>query len=231
LRLCSARPEPWYEVDATKFIQDINELNAEHPDEPDIDTDKKKDDYIYYIYCQRTDIMRYCYGSFCYKESWVDKIPGYDTELIANNCILCKTNEYEPVYDGSTDKFVNGVIRVCKYCLFEDTTKKRLRKLYAPPCQGSCFSQCNDGNYSQDNRSKCPDNCKLVVCPKCSGKYPEWILLCKGEMCVRCDMDKYFTIFLDVPFARKEEAKAMGAKWNPIQRKWYIAMLKIKQSF
>lgn len=216
----TARPEPWYEVDATEFIQDINELNAEHPDEPEIDEYKLKEDYIYLISCVRTDIMRYCYGSFCYRESWVEKIPGYDEELIVNDCILCKTKEYQPVCDGSTGKFKkkNGEIRVCRNCLFDDTTNKRLRKLYAPPCHGNCFSQCEDG-YT---KTKCPDNCKLIACAKCPGKYPEWLLLCKGGLCIDCDMDKFFTTFLDVPYARKEEAKAMGAKWNPIQRKWYI---------
>ena len=100
----------------------------------------------------------------------------------------------------------------------EDTTKKKLRKLYAPPCHGSCFSQCDDG-YT---KTKCPDSCELITCAKCPEKHPEWLLLCKGGLCIGCDIDKYSTTFLDVSYARKEEAKAMGAKWNPIQRKWYI---------
>ena len=29
-------------------------------------------------------------------------------------------------------------------------------------------------------------------------------------------------LFLDVPYAQKEEAKALGARWNPKVRKWYI---------
>jgi hypothetical protein len=213
----TVRPEPWYEIDASELIK---EINTEHTDDPLTDEDKLKEDYIYYLCCQRTDIMRYCYGSFCYKEYWVDKIPGYDTGLILNDCILCKNHEYQPVCDGDTGRFKkeDGKIRVCKYCLFEDTTKKRLRKLYAPPCHGSCFDQRGDG-YVQ---IKCPDSCELITCAKCPEKHPEWLLLCKGGLCIDCDMDKYFTTFLDVSYARKEEAKAMGAKWDPIKRKWYI---------
>jgi len=212
----TARQEPWYEVDASELIK---EINTEHTDDPLTDEDKLKD-CIYYLCCQRTDIMRYCYGSFCFRECWVNKIPGYDTELKLNDCILCKNHEYQPVCDGDTGRFKkeDGKIRVCKYCLFEDTTKKRLRKLYAPPCHGSCFDQRGDG-YVQ---IKCPDSCELITCAKCPEKHPEWLLLCKGGLCIDCDMDKYFTTFLDVPYARKEEAKAMGAKWNTIQRKWYI---------
>lgn len=214
----TARPEPWYEVDASELIQEINEINTEHPDDPLIDEEKIKEDYIYYLCCQRTDILRYCYGSFCYKENWVDKIPGYDTKIIVNNCILCLKKEYEPVFNGCTGNFLNEEIRVCRDCLFEDTTKKRLRKLYAPPCEGSCFSQSDDG-YT---KNKCPDGCELIKCAKCPEKHPEWLLLCKGGLCIGCDMDKYLTTFLDVSYARKEEAKEMGAKWDPIKRKWYI---------
>ncbi len=29
-------------------------------------------------------------------------------------------------------------------------------------------------------------------------------------------------IFLNVPFAKKDEAKALGAKWEPSKKKWYI---------
>ncbi len=29
-------------------------------------------------------------------------------------------------------------------------------------------------------------------------------------------------ILLEVPFAEKEQAKALGARWNPAEKKWYI---------
>ncbi len=29
-------------------------------------------------------------------------------------------------------------------------------------------------------------------------------------------------IILEVPFAEKDEAKSLGAKWNPELKKWYI---------
>ncbi len=30
-------------------------------------------------------------------------------------------------------------------------------------------------------------------------------------------------IYLNVPFAQKDEAKALGARWDAIQKKWYAA--------
>ncbi len=29
-------------------------------------------------------------------------------------------------------------------------------------------------------------------------------------------------IYLNVPFAQKDEAKALGAKWDAIQKKWFV---------
>lgn len=29
-------------------------------------------------------------------------------------------------------------------------------------------------------------------------------------------------LFLNVPYSEKDEAKALGAKWNPKEKKWYI---------
>lgn len=34
--------------------------------------------------------------------------------------------------------------------------------------------------------------------------------------------DKPSKIFLNVPFQRKDEAKSLGAKWEPSKKKWYI---------
>lgn len=31
-----------------------------------------------------------------------------------------------------------------------------------------------------------------------------------------------FQVLLDVPFAEKDDAKALGAKWDPRLRKWYV---------
>ena len=214
----TARPEPWYEVNANEFIHQINALNMEHPEEPEIDEYKIQEDYIYYISCERTDIVRYCYGSFCYKESWVGRLPGYDKDLLINNCVLCETNDYSPAYDGATGRFTNSRIRVCRDCLFNDTTKKQLRKLYAPPCYGRCFNQYDRGY----NQIKCPEHCKLIYCSKCSVEYPEWIIDTGKVLCIQCDMDRMYIIFLDVPYARKDEVKAYGAKWDPVKRKWFI---------
>ena len=29
-------------------------------------------------------------------------------------------------------------------------------------------------------------------------------------------------LFLTVPYAEKDEAKALGARWNPTKRRWYV---------
>jgi len=217
----TARPEPWFEIDATQFITDINELNAEHPHEPEIDEMKICEDWMYGISCVRTDIVRYCYGSFCYKESWTKKIPGYYKEATDKNCIFCNKNEYLAVCDGCTSKFTNGQIRVCYDCLIEDTHKKRLRLLFATKCYGHCFVQDNAGGYKQ---GKCPDKCTLKECPKCKSsiKHPEWYLSMRRGDCPECKIGDSIMTYLDVPFARKDEAKMMGAKWDSVVKKWCI---------
>jgi len=32
----------------------------------------------------------------------------------------------------------------------------------------------------------------------------------------------YRIIYLNIPYADKEEAKALGCKWNPKRKKWFI---------
>jgi len=41
-------------------------------------------------------------------------------------------------------------------------------------------------------------------------------------MCINCAAEDYCFYFLKVPFSQKDEAKAMGAKWNPDKKRWYI---------
>lgn len=36
--------------------------------------------------------------------------------------------------------------------------------------------------------------------------------------------DDHGTIVLEVPYSEKEDAKAMGARWNPIIKKWFIKL-------
>jgi hypothetical protein len=221
------RPEPWFEVDATTLIQEINELHAEHPNEPDIDIYKLEDDYIYLISCERKNIKRYCYGSFCYKEYWVNRIPGYDKKLLVNECILCGTSDFSPITDGCTGKFQSGGIKVCMDCLVKDTYEKKLPALYSAyltlnkmNCGGQCFIQGDNGGYK---RSYCSEDCKLVQCLKCPNKHPIWLLNCRGGWCPSCyGSTPYTSTFINVPFERKDEAKSLGAKWDADRKKWFI---------
>ena len=210
------RPEPWFEVDASSFIQSINEQ---------IDDAKKEgflDVWTYSIKCERQNIKRYCYGSFCYKESWVKRIPGYNTDLRNKNCLLCGTNDYEPIEDGCTGKFQSGGIKICFDCLEKDIYERKIPNTYKPRCDGSCFIQCNDSSYEQQQRRYCIEDCKLYQCSICPNYFPKILLDCYGGRCMGCDMSVFCRIFLNVPFAQKEEAKSLGARWDPGIKKWYI---------
>jgi hypothetical protein len=212
------RPEPWFEVDATLFIQSINNQMEEKIAE-------NITDYIFSIGCERKNIHRYCYGSFCYRESWVNKIPGYTKGA----CLLCKTHDFTPVSDGCTGKFQKFAISVCIDCLAKDTYEKKIPAKYQPRCDGSCFIQGNDGNYNQGMRRYCTQSCMLIKCLKCPKFFPKIFLDCYGGVCKKesCSsyedvLAKYFFVYLNVPFAKKEEAKALGAKWDSEKKKWYI---------
>jgi len=125
------RPEPWFEVDANtlhKIIDEQIKIKTEIQEE----TTGYTPPFIFEIPCIRKDTERKCYGSFCYKESWVRRIPGYNNKNTDNSCVLCKTKEeYLPSFDGCTGRFQDGCIRVCQDCLLKDTYEKKLRQLYS----------------------------------------------------------------------------------------------------
>jgi hypothetical protein len=128
------RPEPWFEVDATKFIQEVNQGNEdmEEYNKEEREKDPNHIDCIfpYRVPCIR-NIDRYCYGSICPREQWVRKIPGYDKTLKDNSCILCHKEDYYPAQcDIDASKFQYGGIRVCDECLFKESYEKKLREIY-----------------------------------------------------------------------------------------------------
>lgn len=206
------RPEPWFEVDATFFIQDIN---AQIEDK----NEGKATDWMFGTSCVRQNIHRYCYGSFCYCESWTCKIPAY----AKGPCLLCGTHDFDPVMDGSTDKFKTGKISVCTDCLFKDSYEKKIPAAYKPRCDGACFIQGRNG-YNQDRRQYCTQGCRLVKCSKCTGMFPKILLDCRGGSCPSHEdtLAKYGVVYLNVPFDEKEEAKALGAKWDVARKKWFM---------
>jgi len=211
------RPEPWFEVDATTLIQEMNKLNA---GSGEIEASTYNEEVLYLISCERKNVARYCYGSFCYKEHWVKHIPGYDRKMLVNECLLCGTSDFFPISDGSTDKFQHGEIKVCIDCLVKDTYEKKLPALYKPPCNGACFIQGDNGGYM---RKYCTGDCKLVQCFKCPNKFPQILLNCRGGWCPSCyGVTPYTSTYINVPFERKDEAKSLGAKWDPIRKRWCI---------
>jgi len=213
------RPEPWFEVDAATLIREMNELNM---GSTEIDSSNYGEELLYLISCERKNIKRYCYGSFCYKEHWVKRIPGYNKKMLVNECLLCSTTDFYPICDGSTGRFQNGEIKVCIDCLEKDTYEKRIPVLYKPSCNGQCFVQGDDGAYSQRNRRYCAESCELIQCSSCYKPFPKILLDCYGKKCMSCDMSLCMFHYLNVPFSRKEEAKTMGAKWDSNRKKWYI---------
>lgn len=71
--------------------------------------DKYSKEHIISLDCVRKNIKRYCYGSFCIKEEWVNLIKKYKFNNI-NNCLSCdkdETNYFNPV-------------RICDICLRND---------------------------------------------------------------------------------------------------------------
>ena len=125
------RPEPWFEVDARDFINTINELTEEILKDPEEYSFQNEKDYVFEIPCLRKELHPRCYGSFCYREKWVRRIPGYDKNQSDNACILCKIEEYDPITDGCTGKFQKGEIRVCFDCIRKEFYEKKLRELYS----------------------------------------------------------------------------------------------------
>jgi hypothetical protein len=228
----TCRPEPWYEVVARDLI--------EYYEDPEFDQIRSNPDFIYMIPCVRQGQQRYCYGSFCYKEHWVKRIPGYDKTKMERCCVLCKTEEYEPVSDGSTGKFQNSEIRVCTPCLLKDTYEKQLRVMYmsvhvnkiiestevpkkvVAGCDGNGFCWVQDGSCTYIQKEKCPHNCKLEPCKSCGYMIPKKLLQIHNNKCMTCSIDSVGFIFLEVAFSRKDEVKVMGGKWNTVKKKWYI---------
>ena len=43
-------------------------------------------------------------------------------------------------------------------------------------------------------------------------------------MCIRdsCEGVREVSLYLNVPYSEKDEAKRLGARWNPRVRKWFV---------
>lgn len=58
------------------------------------------------------------------------------------------------------------------------------------------------------------------VSPKKDGRGPGPVAITKGGV-----------IFLVVPFAEKDDAKGLGARWDAVARKWYVPLGKDIEAF
>jgi hypothetical protein len=177
------RPEPWFEVEAETFIKSVNQQLHDIENEKDSQTGERfwgdGKDYLFDIPCIRKELQPRCYGSFCYKEKWVRRIPGYDEKQADNSCILCKKTEYNPTNDGCTGRFQNENIRVCFDCLEKDTYEKKLREKYS-----------NDIKVNIQPIIK-EETTKIEVIPiliRRVGSENSWK---QEKLCVNCGREKY----------------------------------------
>jgi hypothetical protein len=198
------RPEPWFEIDATTLHQNIDEQMQEYKrdilESPDFN-------YIFNIPCIRKNTLRKCYGSFCYKESWVRRIPEHNPKNTDNSCILCKrTEEYIPTFDGCTSKFQgSGYIRLCQDCLLIDTYHKKIRELYADDLvrnkkiEWSKQGKVEIGVGKEDVYSK-QEQLILNNVPKLWNRFGQERMWNQETPCIVCGRNKYNPIFFNKRF-------------------------------
>lgn len=76
-------------------------------------------------------------------------------------------------------------------------------------------------------RQRFCENCAEVHCSRCKTPCPRWVMNTNlnNTLCKLCDIDEFEysqRIYLNVPFARKDEVKAYGGWWDPVKRRWFI---------
>lgn len=199
------RPEPWFEIDASKFIQNIQELFEDALKDPNTYGFRNEGDYVIEIPCIRKNIIRRCYGSFCYKEPWVRRIPGYYKEKQDNSCIICKKKDYEPPSDGCTGKFQNEFIRICLDCLYKDIYTKEIRNIYSPTIERKKeLEWCKNGKIATQDSSREiyseVENKILTFIPKLinkKGVNEKWI---QDICCFECKRRQYNPVYSNKAF-------------------------------
>lgn len=201
----SERPEPWYEIDAESSIQYVNQLYEDAIKNPEDYGYVNDTDFIFNFPCLRKNIERNCYGSFCYKEQWVRRIPGYDKLNTDNSCIICKKKEYEPTYDGCTGKFQNGCIRVCFDCLQKDIYEKKIRTLYAndivrpKKLEWRTNGTIDVKKGSEDSYSK-QEQLIIQSTPRIWNKGGQEVMWKQELRCIECGRSQYNPIFYNKQF-------------------------------
>lgn len=198
------RPEPWFEVDANslhKIISEQMETKAKIENES-VDYTPP---FVFEIPCIRKNTDRKCYGSFCYKEQWVRRIPGHSNKNVDNSCILCNKKEYIPTYDGCTGKFQDGCIRVCQDCLNEDVYKKKLRHLYSTDInrEQNVFSSKNstlEVKSNNNDRYSREEKEILKKIPSLWKKFGHEVQYQQELPCIECKRIKYVPIYCDKTF-------------------------------
>lgn len=97
-----------------------------------------------------------------------------------------------------------------------------LRKVSQPSFHGEV-------NYSSVN---CKFNCVPLQCLRCKKYIPEWLSNSHNGRCSLCarsyasskksnTFKKLKKIYLAVPFTKKDNAKSLGARWDPEKKLWY----------
>lgn len=96
------------------------------------------------------------------------------------------------------------------------------------PGNGSCLMQTNFG-YGKNRDFQCSFNCQPQHCESkyCNEMLPQHLLDIWRGCCMTCDMygepgRPAGTIYLDVPYSEKDNAKRMGARWSKRYKLWYV---------
>jgi ribonuclease HI len=109
---------------------------------------------------------------------------------------------------------------------------------YAIGCATKYGKKQSEDNWSKDipNKElvkqvydlyKDQPNIKFMYVPAHTGKSDAHSVGNDGadklaNLAIGLEQCPYTKIYLTVPFSRKDEAKALGAKWDPAKKKWYI---------
>ena len=221
------RPEPWFEVEAKVFIEEVNKNieDMRRENEKERTANPKHIDYQFpfFIPCIRS-INRYCNGSFCSEEKWVCRIPSYDETLTDNSCILChkfSPYAYYTTYPYSK-QYITRDIRLCKECMWLDAFHHTLRNMYS-----------ND-NTQTSSAANVSENEVLARVPSLINRVGASSYWKQSTPCVSCERVQYSPVYqdrqyyaickicLDNPQTRKDTLKQLTEKRITSEQKCLI---------
>lgn len=232
------RPEPWFEIDAKKFIENVNGISAKCIDMDcirNINCDK----------CTKKEKRKKKNKKKAKKLviSWLnEKIKNGDLEFnkfYASECEIYDDPDF--ICDGYCDDiydFADIIIfhkSNIKYIFNIGISEDIISKKYKKICDdyGICIGII-DIEWIFDQK-EIPLELNFVdehgdflmrqpICPRCKELYPKWISESNviTTICKQCDIQCYNKIYFEVSYSSKEEFKNLGGKFDGSLKKWYI---------